>query len=226
LGARYANGYGSNAPGQESSLTGQMAQYSLPSQYTVQPGNPSIQVVGSNPLNGQTQMAGLTGSRYPSEGLAGQQQAGSPQVAQTASATPQSAVAPTTGLTGPSSRPPLGMDGYCPVTLKREQRWVPGDKQYGIVHRGRLYLFTGPAQAQQFWDNPDQFSPVLSGVDPVLALDNGATVQGQREHGVEFNGLVYLFSSESTLQHFSRNPERYAAGVRQAMQGTGGTALR
>jgi YHS domain-containing protein len=38
--------------------------------------------------------------------------------------------------------------------------------------------------------------------------------------------MVYLFSSESTLQHFSRNPERYAAGVRQAMQTSGGTTLR
>jgi protein disulfide-isomerase len=130
------------------------------------------------------------------------------------------------GATAPAARPALGLDGYCPVTLKQEQRWVPGDKRYGIVHRGCLYLFAGPAQQQQFWAQPDNYSPALSGIDPVLALDNGATVHGQRDHGVEYNGMVYLFSSESTLQHFSRNPERYAAGVRQAMQVTGGTALR
>jgi protein disulfide-isomerase len=120
----------------------------------------------------------------------------------------------------------MGLDGYCPVTLKQERRWVVGDKRYGIVHRGRLYLFAGSQQQQQFWTNPDAYSPVLSGIDPVLALDNGASVPGQREHGVEYGGQMYLFSSEATLQHFSRNPERYAGGVRQAMQATGGTTLR
>jgi YHS domain-containing protein len=118
------------------------------------------------------------------------------------------------------------MDGFCPVTLKQKQEWAPGDKRYGVVHRGCLYLFAGPQEQQQFWADPDRFSPVLSGIDPVLALDNGATVQGQREHGVEYNGQVYLFSSESTLQHFSRNPDRYAGGVRQAMQGGTSTAVR
>jgi len=125
-----------------------------------------------------------------------------------------------------SDEPPLGLDGFCPVTLKQQRRWVKGDKRYGIVHRGRLYLFAGPNEQQLFWTQADAFSPVLSGVDPVLALDNGASVAGKREHGVEYNGAVYLFSSESTLQHFSRNPERYAAGVRQAMRSSTGTILR
>ena len=144
-----------------------------------------------------------------------------------AAASPPVVVAEHIAPPNPSSgRTPLGLEGYCPVTLRREQRWAPGDKRFGIIHRGCLYLFAGPQQQQQFWENPDSFSPVLSGSDPVLALDNGATVAGQREYGVEYNGQVYLFSSESTLQHFSRNPERYAGGVRQAMQVSTGTTLR
>ncbi len=95
-----------------------------------------------------------------------------------------------------------------------------------MIHRGCLYLFAGPQEQQQFWSNPDQYSPVLSGIDPVLALDNGATVRGRREYGVEYNGQVYLFSSESTRQHFENNADRYAGGVRQAMQAGAGTTLR
>jgi thiol-disulfide isomerase/thioredoxin/YHS domain-containing protein len=129
-------------------------------------------------------------------------------------------------ISAPSNRPTLGLDGYCPVTLKRQQRWSPGDSRYGIVHRGCLYLFAGPQEQQQFWANPDAYSPVLSGIDPVLALDNGASVAGKREHGVEYGGMMFLFSSESTLQHFSNNPERYAGGVRQATQVTGGAVMR
>jgi protein disulfide-isomerase len=131
-----------------------------------------------------------------------------------------------TPIAAPSQRPTLGLDGFCPVTLKRQQQWIPGDSRYGIVHRGCLYLFAGPQEQQQFWANPDAYSPVLSGIDPVLALDNGASVAGRREHGVEFNGMMFLFSSEATLQHFSHNPERYAGGVRQAMQVPTGSVMQ
>lgn len=221
--------YGSYSPGPVSRGTPPTSGSRYMSYGTGQ--NPAAQAHSrSMPASGQpaTQVMtspSIAASRPAASGLA-QQSPPAPSGPASAAAVPSNV---TTGGTGPvaaSNRPSLGIDGFCPVTLKHEQRWVPGDRRYGVIHRGSLYLFAGPQQQQQFWADPDAYSPVLSGIDPVLALDNGATVEGQREHGVEYDGHIYLFSSESTLQHFSRNPERYAGGVRQAMQGRPPTTLR
>jgi protein disulfide-isomerase len=110
------------------------------------------------------------------------------------------------------------MDGFCPVTLSKQQKWVRGDRRWGIIHRGRTYLFTSAEAKKEFWDAPDRFSPVLAGIDPVVALDENRSVTGRRKHGVFYGGRVYLFASEASLERFSRNPEQYATGVRQAMQ--------
>jgi protein disulfide-isomerase len=112
---------------------------------------------------------------------------------------------------------PIGFDGYCPVSMRTQWKWVPGDPRYGIVHRGRTYLMAGPAEQQQFWADPDRFSPALSGMDPVLAIDHGQQVPGKREHSIDYQNQFYMFASEATLQQFTSTPERYAVAVRQAM---------
>lgn len=116
----------------------------------------------------------------------------------------------------PAGNPPLAMDGYCPVSLEEQRVWKEGDTRFGAIHRGRTYLFSGPSEQQKFLANPDRYSPVISGNDPVLALDQNQAVSGQREHGVFYNGRIYLFSSESSLDVFRRNPSRYAADIIQA----------
>ncbi len=117
----------------------------------------------------------------------------------------------------PPGAPPLGFDGYCPVSMRNHWRWVPGDPRWGIVHRGRTYWFASQAEQQQFWSDPDRYSPALSGMDPVMAVDHRQQVPGKREHSIDYDNLFYMFCSEATLQQFTANPERYAVGVREAM---------
>jgi protein disulfide-isomerase len=117
----------------------------------------------------------------------------------------------------PPGAPPLGFDGYCPVSMRNHWKWVAGDPRWGIVHRGRTYWFAGQAEQQQFWSDPDRYSPALSGMDPVMAIDHKQQVPGKREHSIDYDNLFYMFCSEATLQQFTANPERYAVGVREAM---------
>lgn len=117
----------------------------------------------------------------------------------------------------PPGAPPLGFDGYCPVTMRSAWKWQPGDPKWGAIHRGRTFWFAGQAEQQQFLANPDYYSPALSGMDPVLAIDHRQTVPGKREHSIDYDNQFYLFSSEASLQQFTSNPERYSTGVRQAM---------
>ena len=113
----------------------------------------------------------------------------------------------------------MGLEGYCPVTLVEAKQWALGDKTWGVVHRGRTYLFLGPAEKEKFLANPDRYSPVLSGNDPVLAVDSQVAVPGRREFGVfGADGRVYLFADEGSLGRFNQNQTRYSAETIQAMR--------
>lgn len=112
----------------------------------------------------------------------------------------------------------MGLDGYCPVTLVQKQAWKKGDARFGVVHRGRTYLFAGQEEKDTFFANPDDFSPALSGIDPVEFAETGEVQDGQRKHGVVYQNRVYLFSSERNLETFWQEPERYASRIQQAME--------
>lgn len=117
----------------------------------------------------------------------------------------------------PAGAPPLGFDGFCPVSMRTAWKWTPGDPKFGAIHRGRTYWFAGAQEQQEFLTKPDFYSPALAGIDPVLAIDHRQSVAGLREHSLDYDGQFFLFSSEATLQQFTASPERYAQGVRQAM---------
>ncbi len=109
----------------------------------------------------------------------------------------------------PSAHPPIGLDGYCPVTLVTREEWKKGNAQYGAIHRGRTYLFVDRAAQRAFLADPDRYAPMLSGLDVVELIDNGRHVVGQRRHGVFHRDRIYLFASEASLAKFFENPDRY-----------------
>ncbi len=149
---------------------------------------------------------------------AAREQAPRPAKSRQTSAAPQRQAPPIRQEDLPPDSPPLALDGYCPVTLCLKKRWTIGDVRYGAVHRGRTYLFAGPQEQQEFLANPDRYSPVLKGHDPVLALDEHRLVPGERRYGLFCGGRIYLFSGEQTLQTFARNPQRYMAEAVQAQR--------
>jgi thiol-disulfide isomerase/thioredoxin/YHS domain-containing protein len=118
-------------------------------------------------------------------------------------------------VVAPISQQPV-IDGMCVVELVENEHWLPGSRRWGAFHRGRLYLFAGEHQQQRFLSNPEFYSPVLSGNDPVLAVDDQQTVAGKRQHGVFYNQRIYLFTTEETLARFYQNPDWYASVVLRA----------
>jgi YHS domain-containing protein len=131
------------------------------------------------------------------------------------------ATAPTPAAGRPEDPPdsmPLGLEGYCPVTLVERGIWTEGRAQWGARHRGRTYLFSGAQQQQAFLADPDRYAPALSGDDPVLALEGGRSTAGQRRYGVTYQARTYLFASPETRTTFAADPGRYAARVAVAEQ--------
>jgi hypothetical protein len=170
-------------------------------------GNQASQASATQPLTGVA----------PSRALDGSQRADVPGVvAQPPIGTSPSVVVPQP----PAGVPTLGLDGYCPVTLLEKQKWVQGDRRWGVNHRGRIYLFAGPDEQRRFWSDPDRYSPVASGNDVVLAVEQGRPVPGSRKYGAFFENRVYLFSSEASLAKFSdpKNTKIYAAGASEILR--------
>jgi len=133
-------------------------------------------------------------------------------------ARPQSPAAVVAGAAAAEARGvprtmPLGMEGFCPVTVVERGAWVEGRPQWGARHRGRTYLFAGPEQQQAFLADPDRYAPALSGDDPVLAFQSGRSEPGRRAYGVTYQSRMYLFSSPETRAAFSADPDRYTSRV-------------
>jgi thioredoxin-like negative regulator of GroEL/YHS domain-containing protein len=140
---------------------------------------------------------------------------------------PQAPVVASAAPQLPPGSPALGFEGFCPVTMKNEWRWAKGDVRWGAIHQGRTYLFASAEAQKTFLTNPDAFSPVLAGSDPVAAVDKQQTVPGVREFAVEYEGRFYLFANEQSLEKFWSNPTAYAQGAqRVAAQPAGGSMIR
>jgi len=117
--------------------------------------------------------------------------------------------------------PPLVLEGFCPVTLQEEDVWRRGDSEWGAIHRGRTYLFGSERHQKRFLDDPDRFSPVLSGYDPVRYIEGGESISGSREHGIWFGGKIFLFTGESSLEQFRIRPDYYAQRAHAIMMKAG-----
>ncbi|HEX4128733.1 MAG TPA: thioredoxin family protein [Pirellulales bacterium] len=199
-------------PPQQAMLQQTMQQQPIPQQQI------AAQQVAAQQITGQP--ASPVGDRYASMAASPAvpaQPAGPPPAAQAAA----SAAAPTHPASQaqlPPNSPSLGLEGFCPVMLVEQRKWVAGDVLWGAIHHGRTYLFASAEAQQRFLANPERYSPVQSGYDPVLALDEGQSVSGDRRYGVFFADHIYLFRDEESLKRFSQNPNRYAAEIMQAMR--------
>ena len=115
----------------------------------------------------------------------------------------------------------FALQGKCPVTLVTEGTWTDGDPRWGIVHRKRTYLFSSEENYLLFQKNPDDYSPLLAGYDPVVFYDTGELVVGKEENGVfmekNTHQQIVLFTSTENRDKFQANPQSYLRKVRQVV---------
>ncbi len=105
---------------------------------------------------------------------------------------------------------PLGLEGYCPVVLGKDEKWVPGNPAYYTMFRGHVFRFSSAEALTEFEQSPQKFAPVAMGEDIVQMVDRNKKMAGSRKFGVWFQGRVFLFSSQQSLDAFAERPEYYA----------------
>lgn len=127
-----------------------------------------------------------------------------------------------TAIEAEPTGPELGLDGYCPVSLLKDQKWVKGNSDFGRIHRGKLYLFANEAAANQFFSTPDALSPALAGFDPVAFAATGKLIDGERKFGVfcetEGSMTIVLFANAANRDEFKANRQKYLQRIRVATE--------
>ncbi|MDA9778836.1 DUF255 domain-containing protein [Rubripirellula sp.] len=110
------------------------------------------------------------------------------------------------------SSPELALEGYCAVTVIKEDQWVEGDPLLSVIHLGRLYLFSSEANREEFLADPTPFTPVLNEIDPVVFFEERRIVPGKREWGMKdpIHQRMFFFADEASMNHFYQQYERYA----------------
>jgi YHS domain-containing protein len=113
-----------------------------------------------------------------------------------------------------AEKPPVTLDGFCPVELVTQETWTRGDPRWTAAYQGRTYMFAGQTQRQKFLEHPERFAPAYSGNDAVFAVDGKRQMPGKTDYCVTYQGRLYMFSSSLTLSRFQANPQRYAVSDR------------
>ena len=117
-------------------------------------------------------------------------------------------------------QPELAMQGYCAVTVINENKWVEGTSEFGVIHLGKLYLFTTEENMQLFLADPMPFTPVLNGIDVVRFFEERKVVPGKREWGLKdpIHNRMFFFADEAAMNHFYNEYERYTDAAITVMQ--------
>jgi YHS domain-containing protein len=108
-----------------------------------------------------------------------------------------------------ANEPIVGLDGYSPIVLMEERKWIKGKS--GLVHtyQGVTYRFQSEAELRRFADDPARFAPRLLGCDPVELWLSDRALRGNTRFGAYFDGQLYLFLTHENRETFKDNPLRY-----------------
>jgi YHS domain-containing protein len=131
--------------------------------------------------------------------------------------------APIASTLAPAAESKPAIEGYCPVVLRTSGAWAQGDPQFSVRHRGRIYWLSSEEARTEFLRAPDKQSPVLSGYDPMVFLNEGRLVEGSVQWGLleEVSGTFLFFSSEQLKQEYERNFDNNTRALSIIMQQAG-----
>lgn len=104
---------------------------------------------------------------------------------------------------------PLGLDGFCPVSIVDMKQWVKGDPNFAVLMDGKKYLFPGEEQKQKFLKDTTKYTPALGGDCIVCFAKNGSRVPGELSIATLHEGRLFLFPNEEEKAVFMKDPSKF-----------------
>jgi YHS domain-containing protein len=104
----------------------------------------------------------------------------------------------------------VGLEGYCPVSLKTMQKWVKGDPSIKTLFDGHTYLFANEQGKKMFLADTAKYLPVLGGDCVVSLVKMGKRVPGNIRHATLHEGRLFLFANAGGKKMFLADPQAYA----------------
>jgi len=103
----------------------------------------------------------------------------------------------------------LTLEGYCPVTLWENRRWIQGEDQYQVEYQGQRVLLSSKEAFDKFNTNPKRYLPRFLGCDPVVVWETDRTVPGKIDFAAFYDDELFLFSSNENRAKFKSSPDQY-----------------
>jgi YHS domain-containing protein len=111
----------------------------------------------------------------------------------------------------------IGLEGFCPVQLIRDRKWVSGQPELAESYRGITYYFSTEAERKEFQQSPAKFTPQNLGCDPVVLYADQQAISGQIKYGAFFDSKLFLFETTENRTEFKANPLKYSL-IRHAIK--------
>lgn len=124
---------------------------------------------------------------------------------------PQATPRPSAGSTSRTSPAPLrvAMNGYSPVAVSTQRRWLIGTPRLQSKYDGKVYHFASTQERDAFEADPARYVPALGGDCIVCFAKSNARVPGSVQHAAISDGRVFLFPSEAEKAEFLTNPGQF-----------------
>jgi thiol-disulfide isomerase/thioredoxin/YHS domain-containing protein len=103
----------------------------------------------------------------------------------------------------------IGLDGYSPVTLGRDRKWVKGNPAHTAEFKGIKYWMVNAEEVTAFNTYAERYAPRLLGCDPVILWKSDRALPGNTQFGAYYAGELYLFVSAESRAEFKLRPDRY-----------------
>lgn len=123
----------------------------------------------------------------------------------------KSSPAPAQAPVAAYSKDKLLMDGYSPVTLLNDKKWVKGTEEFAVEYEGQWFFLTSADEIKTFRSQPEDFVPQFMGCDPVLLWESSQVpaVRGLTRYAAFYDDQLYLFATKENRDRFKETPDRF-----------------
>lgn len=101
------------------------------------------------------------------------------------------------------------MDGYCPVTILANRKWVKGDPQFAVILDGKKYLLADKERQQTFLQNTTKYAPALSGDCVVSFASDQSRLAGNLNIAAVHKGRLFFFHNVDQKRVFMADPTKF-----------------